>query len=700
MNSREIFGAEIQYFRTDPEYWEPIIRRFKDTGLRCVTSYIPWEMHAVTPPDAKHPAGVLDFTGRTNPRLNLRRFLDLIEKHRLNLNFRSGPFCCNEMRYGGHPRWVVVGDPRMMVWDYQNRPAQGYWLATKEGSQPSYLHGDYLAMVRAWLEAADRIAAGHLRSQGGCITMVNLDNETSYIVRDSFLGSDYNPVNVEPGGFYHRFLAEKYGSAGGLPYDRKYSCIEDVPAPRSVPDELGRDLPYYLDWAEFKQWTMCEYLRRLREMHEANGLGGVTFMTNFNPHRPEGIPTRMPAFEKATGGITGYDFYRGTFMSYSGYHSMARVLKLMNASLTYTWSAEFMSGTWHKVLKARVSCDHMRFMARCALAHGCKAISWFMFHDRDTWGDAPVSSHGHPRPSLEVLTEIPRILFGKVRDWDALVPQCDVGIVYDLAAARHCHVGDPMPCADDDLHVGPPAVAGVAAGETCSEYEGLFRLVEQAGAQAGAIDIMHDPAELKRYKLVFLPGGPVIEQAANESLRKYVSGGGVLVVTGAMPTVNEIGARIRFLGRAAPKGSRREAVVRIGRGKLIWRGDYIAHAECEKEDLRSIACVASLLKAHRITPHVRITPSAPVSWIDWGGGGAMLYRQPRNLASAILHRGPKEAVLFVLNHYPEAAKFDLEFGRMSPTGLTDLTTGRRIAVHSRRVTLDDDRTSCEIYRVR
>jgi hypothetical protein len=45
---------------------------------------------------------------------------------------------------------------------------------------------------------------------------------------------------------------------------------------------------------------MCRYLAVLRRMHVSNGVKGITFMTNLNPHLPEGVPTRMPAFEKAT----------------------------------------------------------------------------------------------------------------------------------------------------------------------------------------------------------------------------------------------------------------------------------------------------------------------------------------------------------------------------------------------------------------
>ena len=184
VDSREIFGAEIQYFRLDPRDWEPVLERFKETGLRCVTTYVQWGTHLVGPPDPQHPAGVLDFAGQTDPRLNLHRFLDLVEKHGFNLNFRCGPFCCNEMIHGGQPPWLVTGDPNIMVWDSTNRPTQGYWIAKKEGMQPSYLHPTYLDWCRRWFDAVDPIIVSHLRGNGGCITMLNLDNEISYICKD------------------------------------------------------------------------------------------------------------------------------------------------------------------------------------------------------------------------------------------------------------------------------------------------------------------------------------------------------------------------------------------------------------------------------------------------------------------------------------------------------------------------------------
>lgn len=705
LNSADIFGGEIQYFRLDPRYWKPILLKFKAAGLKNVTTYVQWATHLVGPPDAKHPAGILDFEGKTNSRLNLLHFLDLVQELGLELNFRCGPFCCNEMIHGAYPTWLVMGNPDMMVWDYQNRTTQGYWVGKREGSQPSYLHPEYLEWCRKWIREVDEIIRPRLKSNGGFITMVNLDNEVSYIVQDGFLSSDYNPVNVGRGGFYHQFLTEKYGVADALPYPEKYAVIEDVSAPRQVPDVVGDDFAYHADWCEFKTWAMSKYIGSLREMHEANGVKDVTFMTNFNPHRPEGVPTRMTEFEKATGpvGVVGYDFYRGTFMSYSGYQSMARVLKLMNATLRYVWSPEFMSGTWSRILASRVSDDHMRFMALCALAHGCKALSWFMFHDRDCWGDSPVSSHGHERPSLAVLKDIKKLACETIHGWDELVPATDLAIIYDLASHQHTYIGDPSPCDDNALHVGRPAMDGALCGKATLEYEGLFRVVEHTGRQASVIDPVHSTAKLSDAPLVILPGSPVIHRVTAKGLENYVHEGGKLVVSGTWPTRDNSGAPLAFLDGAPRKA---DSPVSQGRGRVWWVPAGLGSGLPDEDSLESISWLAALLDLETPLPKVRVTAESEVSWVDWNDGkdmksegGHRVYRQPRTLFSAVLHEGPSDRVLFVLNHYPEAAVARVTFSDTKVTSLLDLVTGETVPVEHGSATVDVDRKAAAVFRV-
>lgn len=716
IQSKDIFGAEIQYFRLEPRFWEAVLDRFVDTGISCVTTYVQWSTHLVGPPDAQNPAGVLDFTGRTNPSLNLIRFLDLVHQRGLTLNFRCGPFCCNEMEFGGHPQWLVTGDPSMMVWNHQNRTTQGYWIARSEGSQPSYLHPEYLAWCNRWLTEVDKIIRPRLASNGGFITMVNLDNEISYIVKDSFLESDYNPINLRAGGFYHQFLLEKYRTVGAIPWANRGQVIEDLQPPRDVPLDISGKVSWYLDWVEFKEWCMCRYIGELRSMHIANGVSDILFMTNFNPHLPEGVPTRMPSFEKAVKGspdkpgrgIVGYDFYRGTFLSWSGYSSMARVLRLMNASVDYTWSAEFMSGTWEKVLTSRVSDEHMRFMARCALANGCKSLAWFMFHDRRVWGDCPVSPHGHIRPSHGVLTETYKLCTANIPHWDDLQVQADAAVVYDLVHHRHTSIGDPSPCDDGKLHVGVPLINGIRAGLASREYMGLHRVIEAAGFQPGAVDIVARPHELSRYQLVCYPGSPIATRSASAALLSWVEAGGTLLVSGPWPTTDEHGAPLDFLGLATPMSGT------LGKGQLIHR-DYLGQEEPDLESLTSISTLSDLV-TRTSTWHVRLSQEAPVSWETWGEGGGVdnagtkgrgstldritLVEQSRLLASAILHtdqHGSGFPVLFTLNCYPEPALLRVTFRELRPTHLRNLFTGERIAVENGTVVVDLDRKAGDVY---
>ena len=65
-----MLGAEIHYFRLEPEIWEDRIRRAADGGVNTIASYMPWFWH--------EPAeGRIDLDGHSHPGRNLRRFLDL-----------------------------------------------------------------------------------------------------------------------------------------------------------------------------------------------------------------------------------------------------------------------------------------------------------------------------------------------------------------------------------------------------------------------------------------------------------------------------------------------------------------------------------------------------------------------------------------------------------------------------------------------
>lgn len=71
--------------------------------MTMVASYIPWSFH-------EKVRGDFDFTGRRDPKANLKGFLDLVHKHGLYFMARSGPICLGEIDGGGPPDYAnLVG---------------------------------------------------------------------------------------------------------------------------------------------------------------------------------------------------------------------------------------------------------------------------------------------------------------------------------------------------------------------------------------------------------------------------------------------------------------------------------------------------------------------------------------------------------------------------------------------------------------
>jgi hypothetical protein len=275
----------------------------------------------------------------------------------------------------------------------------------------------------------------------------------------------------------------------------------------------------------------------------------------------------------------------------------------------------------------------------------------------------------------------------------------DTAIIYDLVQHQHTAVGDPSPCNDNDLHVGKPTVDGAQAGCASQEYLGLFRLVEENGMQAAAVDTVHSCKTLSKYPLVFLPGSPVIGGVTNKSLLAYVRKGGVVAVTGPWPARDERGRAVKFLGLPAP-GKKTELCKRIGKGALNWQATYVAQDKSEEESLQSIAWVGGLLKRYVNRAHVHIQPAAPVEWVDWlPGGGGGVHKGERNLSSAVMQCSKTEKVLFVLNHYIDAVCFALTFKDIRSGELRDLDTDEAVPIRNSKCVVDVDRKSAAIYRI-
>ena len=87
-----ILSGAIHYFRAHPDLWEDRIHKARLMGLNTIETYVPWNEHSPTPG-----------TFLTEGRLDLGRFLDLVEAEGMRAIVRPGPYICAEWDNGGLP---------------------------------------------------------------------------------------------------------------------------------------------------------------------------------------------------------------------------------------------------------------------------------------------------------------------------------------------------------------------------------------------------------------------------------------------------------------------------------------------------------------------------------------------------------------------------------------------------------------------
>lgn len=144
-DGRAFFGisGEMHYCRVSPDQWEDAILKMKAGGINIVSTYVFWIVH-------EEEEGVFRFDGCRN----VRRFLEICEKHGMLVIMRMGPFCHGEFRNGGLPDWLY-GKP----------------FDVREDNP------GFLAATRRFFRAMHQQMDGHYFAQGGCIIAAQIENE-------------------------------------------------------------------------------------------------------------------------------------------------------------------------------------------------------------------------------------------------------------------------------------------------------------------------------------------------------------------------------------------------------------------------------------------------------------------------------------------------------------------------------------------
>ena len=159
-----LVSGEFHYFRVPKAEWRRRLELLKAAGGNCVATYVPWVLH-------EPEEGKILFGDR--PDRDLDGFLKTVEEAGLMAIVRPGPYQYSELLFDGLPRWLVEGYPEIATKKADGKPLR---LGSVD-----YNHPTFLAKTRRYFKAAADVIRPHMAANGGCVVMVQLDNELTGI---------------------------------------------------------------------------------------------------------------------------------------------------------------------------------------------------------------------------------------------------------------------------------------------------------------------------------------------------------------------------------------------------------------------------------------------------------------------------------------------------------------------------------------
>lgn len=280
-------SGEFHFSRMNCIRWEDELIKMKMAGLNIVATYIFWIHH-------EEEEGKFDFTGSKD----LRRFVQLCQKHGLYVILRVGPFAHGEVRNGGLPDWLY-GKPFEV-----RKVSPGFMDCVRK----------LYTQIHAQVE-------GMYYKDGGPVIGVQVDNEymhssapwevTTGISNEWAFGGDEGEEYL----LALRDLARDCGMAPAF-----FTCTGWGGAP--VPEEM---LPLWGGYA-FRPWLFYSYKGEhpatqeyvYQDFHNKNAKSTSHF---FPPYDPE---TRPYGLCEMGGGMTCGYYYRFR-LPYKSVDAMANV---------------------------------------------------------------------------------------------------------------------------------------------------------------------------------------------------------------------------------------------------------------------------------------------------------------------------------------------------------------------------------------
>lgn len=390
--------ADYPYYRDSPDVWRDRLRSLRDsTGIRTVTSYLPWRHHQ---PDADTPP---DFTGATRSDRDVVGFLRICAELGLDVIAKPGPFIHAETNYGGLPDWICpLADDRVeaaldadghpVCWSGSDRGPDG---KVRDWPLPAPLGTYFTAQVTEWLRSVGKDVLQDATTPAGPVVLVQIANEGLFTDGARPLRAyDYSRSGLD---FHRQGLRERYGdlAAYNAVHATGYTAWEQIPPPRERRAAADvREQIAYADWGRHHSDLLTEAYHAWTA-----ALGpAVPVVVNLNPpagdhHSLDDWLARVRP-ERWNAIAYGFTNWMGVVSTDPGAHAryVVAAKRAPGPNLEENWG---FSELYDRAYASGTTSFHQTLLALAAGATGFNVYTGVATSD---WGDDLDILHGPPYP--------------------------------------------------------------------------------------------------------------------------------------------------------------------------------------------------------------------------------------------------------------------------------------------------------------
>ena len=569
-----LYGGAVHYWRLERDKWEPILDSVKAMGFSMISIYIPWEVHEIE-------KGRFDF-GEINPSNDVDAFLTLCEAKGFSIVVRPGPQINSELTWFGYPKRILANERLHM------RSARGSKVVLTQVPRPipalNYAADEFFDETALWYDAICAILVKHAYPHGG-IVAAQVDNEMAYFFNVNAYAADFSDESIAG---YRRFLLGKYGDLDTVNavYGTSHASIQDAEPPRRFSGGERRHVPWYADWAEYREVYLVDSMDRLAEMMRERGLGGIALFHNYpHPLGPGGAasgfttPFNLMGLEQKLD-FVGFDIYARKEL----YSHVKTVVSYVVGTSRFPYIPEFIAGVWPWYLNPGDLNDE-EFVTKAALMHGIKGFSRYMLVERDRWLDSPIRRDGRERADkVEMFGHVNELLsknelIGFDREADVLLL---ANREYDRLEAASVLVSFPGDFLETPSgfseYAGPLTVGEDPLGfdEPVQLAKGTwFTAFSSALAASGLGYVLSDTAlEPQRWigrKVVVLTTLDYLDSDLQQALLDHAAAGSTVVIGPKVPMLDSAMRPCEVLSQALASASAIDGVRRaeVGAGALV-----------------------------------------------------------------------------------------------------------------------------------